>query len=276
MMRLDDQLRRWLAEDIGRGDVTTRLTIAPQLQARGYFRAKSSLILAGTEPAARCFTLLDPDARVHFAAQDGDAIEAGRIFGEVVGRATSLLAAERVALNLLQHLSGIATLTRRYVEAVAGTRARILDTRKTLPGLRALEKAAVAAGGGVNHRFGLDDGILIKDNHIALAGSIAAALARARCTPPLHLRIEVEVSAPDDAEHALAAGADMLLLDNMDLAALRETVRRVNGRVPLEASGGIDLTTIRAVAETGVDFISVGRLTHSAPAADIHLKMSLA
>ncbi len=269
---LDETLRRWLAEDLGRGDVTTRVSLAAGARARGTLLAKTPLVVAGLDIAARVFALLDDRIVFEAACTVGDRLEAGTPVARVEGPAAPLLAGERLALNLLQHLCGVATLTRTYVDAVAGTRARILDTRKTLPGLRRLEKEAVLAGGGVNHRHGLDDGILLKDNHLALGGGLEEALRRAVERRPHGLRIEVEVSSPDEAERALAAGADMLLLDNMSLADLRETVRRVDGRTPLEASGGVDLTTVRAIAETGVDFISVGRLTHSAPAADINLK----
>lgn len=269
---LDAFLSNALAEDLGRGDVTSELTVEPGRRGEGAFLAKSPLVVAGTQAAARVFALVDPGVTVRFDRTDGARLNPGEALGHVEGAARSLLAAERLALNLLQHLSGIATLTRTYVEAITGTRARILDTRKTLPGLRALEKAAVKAGGGFNHRLRLDDGILIKDNHIALAGSLTAAIGRARAGERGELRIEVEVASPAQAREAVALGADSLLLDNMSLDALRETVALVGGRVPLEASGGVGLDTVRAIAETGVDFISVGRLTHSAPAADINLK----
>jgi nicotinate-nucleotide pyrophosphorylase (carboxylating) len=269
---LDAFLRNALAEDLGRGDVTSELTVAPGRRGEGRFLAKTPLVVAGTQAAARVFALVDPAVTVRFDRADGARLEAGETLGSVEGPARSLLAAERLALNLLQHLSGVATLTRTYADAIAGTRARILDTRKTLPGMRALEKAAVKAGGGFNHRLRLDDGILIKDNHIALAGGLTEAVRRARAGNRSELRIEVEVGTPAQAHEAIAAGADSLLLDNMSLTMLRETVQLVDGRVPLEASGGVGLDTIRAIAETGVDFISVGRLTHSAPAADINLK----
>ena len=268
----DDWIRSMLQEDMGHGDITSQLTVAPDQYAEGEFRAKSPLILAGSAVAVRVFQLLDPHAQVEFHIADGAAAEAGQVIGIVRGHARALLAGERLALNILQHLSGIATMTRAYVEAVRDTNARILDTRKTLPGLRALEKAAVKAGGGMNHRIGLDDGVLIKDNHIKLAGGIRAAMQRALAECPLHLRIEIEVATTAEADEAVEAGAELLLLDNMSLDMLRETVTRVQGRARLEASGGIDLNQVAAVAATGVDFISVGRLTHSAPAADINLK----
>lgn len=269
---LDAFLRSALAEDLGRGDVTSELTVEPERLGEGNFLAKSPLVVAGTQAAARVFALVDPQTVVRLERVDGTPLAAGETLGSVHGRARALLAAERLALNLLQHLSGVATLTRAYADAIAGTRARILDTRKTLPGLRALEKEAVKAGGGFNHRVRLDDGILIKDNHIALAGGLTRAVRRAREGNHYGLRVEVEVGSPGEAREAMAAGADSLLLDNMSLDALRETVALAAGRIPLEASGGVDLTTVRAIAETGVDFISVGRITHSAPAADINLK----
>ncbi len=272
MFDFDAFLRSSLAEDIGRGDITSQLTVGDRQYAEGVFRAKSPLVLAGADIPHRVFALLDPHAQVEMQAADGTALESGTVFGTVRGKARALLAGERLALNLLQHLSGIATATRAYAEACRGTGARILDTRKTLPGLRLLEKQAVVAGGGVNHRFGLDDGILIKDNHIAIAGGLEQAIEAARRNRPLHLRVEVEVTSADEAVRAVEAGADMLLLDNMSNAELAEAVRRVEGRVPTEASGGVDLDTVAGIAATGVDFISVGRITHSAPAADINLK----
>lgn len=269
---LDSWLLRALEEDIGRGDVTSQVTVPENAYGEGQFLAKSPLILAGTALAKRVFELLDAQVEVQLDAADGAQLKAGAHFGSVRGNARVLLAGERLALNLLQHLSGVATLTRAYVDAVAPHGAKILDTRKTIPGLRSLEKAAVKAGGGVNHRFGLDDGILIKDNHIALAGGLEKAVTQARRERPNLLRIEVEVSTLADAETAIACGADMLLLDNMSPAQMRTVVERIAKRVPLEASGGISLETVSLVAATGIDFISVGRLTHSAPAADINLK----
>jgi nicotinate-nucleotide pyrophosphorylase (carboxylating) len=269
---LDAFLRAALAEDLGAGDITSELTVTPEAKAEGTLLAKSPLVIAGLPESLRVFSLLDPQTEVEVFRHDGDRLEPGTPLATVRGNARVLLAGERLALNLLQHLSGIATLTRSYVDAVVGTQARILDTRKTIPGLRVLEKAAVKAGGGYNHRMRLDDGVLIKDNHIALAGGLEAAIGQARRGNPGPLRIEVEVGSPEHAERALAAGADMLLLDNMPPEMLRETVERINRRIPLEASGGVSLLTVRDIAESGVDFISIGRLTHSAPAADINLK----
>jgi nicotinate-nucleotide pyrophosphorylase (carboxylating) len=268
----DAWLRSVLEEDIGRGDITSLLTVPAQVRGTGKFLAKSPLVLAGAAVSTRVFELLDPSVKVELSRHDGESLRAGETFGTVTGPARVLLTGERVALNLLQHLSGIATLTRAFVDAVAGTGARILDTRKTIPGLRMLEKNAVRTGGGHNHRFGLDDGILIKDNHIALAGGLEAAITAARDNRPNLLKIEVEVSSSAEAERAILAGADMLLLDNMTPDSLRETVRLVAKRVPLEASGGVNLDTVRAIAESGVDFISIGKLTHSATAVDINLK----
>jgi len=221
--------------------------------------------------------VLDSSVEIEAFVTDGDRVRAGEVFARVDGPAEVLLMAERTALNLLQHLSGIATLTRAFVEAIAGTRAQIVDTRKTLPGLRMLQKYAVLVGGGRNHRFGLDDGILIKDNHIALAGSVRTAIERARKHAGHMHKIEVEVSTMDDLREALEARADIILLDNMSPEMVREAVRLIREQAPdvlVEASGGITLENVRAYAEAGVDFISIGALTHSAPAADISLKLT--
>ncbi len=267
----------FLAEDVGRGDITTEAVVLPGVRARGRFVAKQDLVVAGLEVADAVFAVLDSSVEIEAFVTDGDRVSAGQIFARVEGPAEVLLAAERTALNLLQHLSGIATLTRAFVEAVAGTRAQIVDTRKTLPGLRMLQKYAVAVGGGRNHRFGLDDGILIKDNHIALAGSVRTAVERARKYAGHMHKIEVEVSNLDDLREALEARADIILLDNMSPEMVREAVRLVRERAPevlVEASGGITLENVRAYAEAGVDFISIGALTHSAPAADISMKLT--
>jgi nicotinate-nucleotide pyrophosphorylase (carboxylating) len=263
-----------LAEDVGRGDVTTRLTVPPGVRATGTLLAKQDGVLAGLPLVARVFAVLGAaEVTVTTLAADGDAFATGTRLATVAGPAADLLIGERLALNLVQRLSGVATLTRRYVEAVAGTRARIVDTRKTTPGLRALEKHAVRMGGGHNHRAGLDDGILIKDNHLSAAGGVAAAVSAARRGAPHGLRVEVECATPAQVDEALAAGADAILLDNMSTAQIAEAVRRIAGRALVEASGGVTLATIRAVAETGVDLISVGALTHSAPAVDISMKI---
>jgi nicotinate-nucleotide pyrophosphorylase (carboxylating) len=260
-----------LAEDLGRaGDITSQACIPAGTRFAGVFRARKPGRLAGLACARLAVAALDPDAAFTAEAADGDRVDAGSILAHVSGDARALLAAERVALNLLQHLSGVATLTAAYV-AAAGTRARITDTRKTTPGLRALEKHAVRCGGGVNHRFGLDDAVLIKDNHIAACGGVAAAVARARAAAGHLVRVECEVDGLDQFDEALAAGPDVIMLDNFSTDALREAVRRAGGRLVLEASGGVTLDTVRAIAETGVDVISVGALTHSAPALDIGL-----
>jgi len=267
----------FLAEDVGRGDITTEAVVLPGVRARGRFVAKQDLVVAGLEVADAVFAVLDSSVEIEAFVTDGDRVSAGEVFARVDGPAEVLLAAERTALNLLQHLSGIATLTRAFVEAVAGTRAQIVDTRKTLPGLRMLQKYAVVVGGGRNHRFGLDDGILIKDNHIALAGSVRTAVERARKYAGHMHKIEVEVSNMDDLREALEARADIILLDNMSPEMVREAVRVVRERAPevlVEASGGITLENVRAYAEAGVDFISIGALTHSAPAADISMKLT--
>jgi nicotinate-nucleotide pyrophosphorylase (carboxylating) len=267
-----------LAEDIGTGDVTTDATVPESAHAEGAIIAKGEGIISGLDVAAFTFRRVNP--RVDFSARvvDGTKVEAGTTIAEVSGNARSLLTAERVALNLLQRLSGVATLTASYVEAVAGTKARIVDTRKTTPGLRILEKAAVRDGGGHNHRVGLADGVLIKDNHLAAIGGpdrVAKAIKQARERAPHTLKIEVEVTTLDEVREALATGADIILLDNMDTATMREAVTIVNGQALVEASGGVQLETVRAIAETGVDLISVGALTHSAPALDISLDFSL-
>jgi nicotinate-nucleotide pyrophosphorylase (carboxylating) len=276
---IDDIAAGSLAEDVGRGDVTSRSVVKAGQLARGNFMAKQELVLAGLEVSDAVFMHLDPHLQIESTAGDGDVVQEGKVFARVVGEAQILLAAERVALNFLQHLSGIATLTRKYVEAVAGTKARIVDTRKTAPGLRALQKYAVSTGGGHNHRMGLDDGVLIKDNHIALAGGVAEAVRRAKeAAGHLH-KIEVEVATLDQVKEALAAKADILLLDNMTPELIRQAVQIVEEHEPeerrtlLEASGGITLTNVRAYAEAGVDMISIGAITHSAPAVDISFKI---
>lgn len=264
-----------LAEDLGPGDVTTAACVPGSAQARARMVARTPLTLAGRALAEAAFRAVDPHLDLDPHASDAEPLAAGGLILEVSGPARAILTAERVALNFVQRLAGIATLTRRFVEAVSGTRARILDTRKTTPGWRRLEKYAVACGGGVNHRFGLGDLVLIKDNHLAaLAGEkpnpIAAAVERARAARP-YLRVEVEADTLEQVRQALDAGADIILLDNMPADTLRGAVRLTAGRALLEASGGVRLDTVAAIAATGVDFISVGALTHSAPAADIVL-----
>jgi nicotinate-nucleotide pyrophosphorylase (carboxylating) len=260
-------VRAALAEDIGTGDITSRLTVPAETKARAVLVARSAGTLCGIAVCARTFRALD--SRVRFLPElgDGASYTRGAVLARIAGPARSLLSAERTALNFIQRLSGVATHTARFVAATKGTHCRVLDTRKTLPGWRVLEKYAVRCGGGTNHRFGLYDMVLVKDNHIAAAGSITAALARCRT----ELEVEVECGSLADVREALAAGAKRILLDNMTVAGLRRCVKLVNGRAVLEASGGVSLKTVAAIARTGVDFVSVGAITHSAPAADIAL-----
>jgi nicotinate-nucleotide pyrophosphorylase (carboxylating) len=267
----EEFVSRVLAEDLGTdGDVTSKATIGEHAKLTAEVNSRQSIVIAGLELAADFFRALDPAVEVEQLRKDGERAERGAVLMRLRGNARAMLAAERSALNTLQHLSGIATLTRDYVDAIAGTGAVLLDTRKTIPGLRILEKYAALMGGAENHRMRLDDGVLIKDNHVAVCGGVAEAVRRARAADT-GLEVQVEVDRLDQIEPALAAGADRLLLDNMDPALLREAVRLVSGRVPLEASGGVTLETIRFLAETGVDYISVGRITQSARAVDIGL-----
>jgi nicotinate-nucleotide pyrophosphorylase (carboxylating) len=273
---LFQQIGAFLSEDLGRGDITTQSTIARNAHARGRFLAKEPLVIAGLEAAEAVFSTLDSQQQLEAFFSDGDEVEAGKVIARTNGFADVLLAGERVALNLLQRLSGIATTTRAFVQAIEGTNAQIVDTRKTTPGLRMLEKYAVESGGGRNHRFGLDDGVLIKDNHIALAGGVGAAVERARQSVGHLHKIEVEVSSERDLREAITSGADILLLDNLTPEATRplvELARELSQSVLLEASGGIRLENVRAYAEAGVDLISVGALTHSARAMDISFKI---
>ena len=272
----DDLLRRALAEDVGSGDVTTQATVPAGTRSRSAIVARQDGVAAGLRVAQRIFQLVDPALRFTVLAADGQAVRAGDSLAELDGDAQAMLTAERTALNFLGHLSGIATLAARCAATVEGTGAAIVDTRKTTPGLRALEKYAVRVGGARNHRFGLDDGILIKDNHILAAGGIASAVVGARRSAHHLLRIEVECETEDEVRQALEAGADVLLLDNMSLDQLRRCVQLVRGQAPgtlIEASGGIgpDPQRLRAVAQTGVDLISLGALTHSAPNFDVAL-----
>jgi len=265
-------VRAALAEDLGRaGDVTGQACIAPDARLSAVFATRQAGVVCGAACARLAIAELDPSARFETVVADGEPVQPGTALARVEANARALLAAERTALNLMGRLSGIATLTQRYVDAIAGTRARIVDTRKTTPGLRALEKYAVRCGGGVNHRFGLDDAILIKDNHVAACGGVTEALRRARAFAGHLMKVEVEVDTLAQFDEALAEAPDVILLDNFSLADLREAVRRAAGRVALEASGGISLETVRPVAETGVDVISVGALTHSASVLDIGL-----
>jgi nicotinate-nucleotide pyrophosphorylase (carboxylating) len=272
---LDGFVRRVLGEDLGTGgDVTSNATIAAGSRSSAEMNCREPIVAAGLEIAAAFFRALDPQVAIERLASDGDTLAVGTTLMRLEGDARAMLAAERSALNTLQHLSGIATLTRRYVDAIAGTGAALLDTRKTLPGLRVLEKYAARMGGAVNHRMRLDDGLLIKDNHVAVCGGVDEAVRRAK-DANTGLQVQVEIDRIDQIQPALAAGADRLLLDNMPPPVLREAVALVAGRVTLEASGGVTLETVRAIAETGVDFISVGRITQSAPAVDVGLDYSL-
>jgi nicotinate-nucleotide pyrophosphorylase (carboxylating) len=260
-----------LAEDIGAGDVTTEATVADDAVGTAELLVKEAGVVCGLRVAETAFRALDPEIRFEAFVSDGDDVEPPAVVARLTGSERAILTAERVALNFLGRLSGIATQTRRYVEAVEGTGAAVLDTRKTTPGLRALEKYAVAAGGGRNHRFGLDDAVLIKDNHLRAAGSIAAAVTLVRAATDLSVEVECETLV--QVGEALDAGVDAILLDNMSLDELRAAVALVDGRARLEASGGVTLDTIRAIAETGVDEISVGALTHSARSLDVSLEL---
>jgi nicotinate-nucleotide pyrophosphorylase (carboxylating) len=262
-------VREWLAEDLGAGDVTTEALVPEGVTAAATILLKERGVVCGLELASAVFAELDPDVRFDALAADGDEHEGA--IAHLVGSGRALLSGERLALNLLGRLSGIATLTRRYVDAVAGTGATILDTRKTTPGLRRIEKYAVRCGGGTNHRRALDDGILIKDNHLRLAGSIETAVGRAQGTGA---SVEVECDTLDQVRQALDAGADWVLLDNMTPATLAQAVELTDGRARLEASGGVTLDNVRAIAETGVDAVSIGALTHSARALDVSMEVS--
>jgi len=270
----------FLAEDIGRGDITTRSTVASDTRGQGRFLAKEDLVICGLDVAEAVFFHLDPDtSEIETTYAEGDEVENGTTFGALKGYADVLLTGERVALNLIQRMSGIATLTRAYTRAIEGTKATIVDTRKTTPGLRMLEKYAVTIGGGRNHRMGLDDGVLIKDNHIALSGGITAAVTAAK-TRVGHLhKIEVEITNWAQLREAITAGAEIVLLDNQtpeETAKLVTMARDINPNVLIEASGGMDLDRVRSYAEAGADMISVGRLTHSARAVDISFKIQTA
>lgn len=272
----EDAVRAALLEDIGPGDVTTESCIPAGTRARAALLAKSKGVLAGVDLAAYAFRLLDPYVEWEALLKDGDEVDGQRnIIAYVFGDARAILTAERVALNFFQQLSGVATATNRAVKLIHGTNARIVDTRKTTPGLRALQKYAVRAGGGHNHRLGLYDAVLIKDNHIKAAGGISLAVAAARSRIPHTMKIEVEAKQLMEVDEALAAGADIVLLDNMDLKTMKEAVDRINGRALTEASGGLTEDKLAHVAATGVDILSIGALTHSAPAMDISLDFEL-
>jgi nicotinate-nucleotide pyrophosphorylase (carboxylating) len=267
-------IEAWLAEDVGRGDRTTTATVPTDLEGRARIEARSPGVIAGLGVAGLCFELAS-DGRVSVSDRvaDGDEVEPGAVVTVVEGPLAPILTAERTALNILGRLCGVASLTRRFVAAIDGTASTIVDTRKTTPGMRALEKYAVTVGGGSNHRFGLDDGILIKDNHVAAAGGVGEAVRRAKERAPHGLRVEVEVSDLAELDDALAAGADSVLLDNMSPEQVTRAVAAAGGKVLLEASGGITLDNVRAYAQTGVDLISVGALTHSAPTLDLSLEV---
>ncbi len=271
-LMIEPIVRAALAEDLGRaGDITSAACIDADARMSGVFRVRKAGVVAGLACVRLALAQMDPAASFAAEVSDGDRVCPGDVLARVDANARALLSAERTALNLLGRLSGIATLTGAYVAAVAGTRARVVDTRKTTPGLRALEKYAVRCGGGDNHRFGLDDAVLIKDNHVAAAGGVGAALARVRERVGHMVKIEVEIDGLDQLAEALAHGPDVVMVDNFSLEDLETAVRLTAGRVILEASGGVDLTTIGAIARTGVDLISVGALTHSAPVLDIGL-----
>jgi nicotinate-nucleotide pyrophosphorylase (carboxylating) len=264
-----------LAEDIHTGDITTLAVVREGRNARAILKAKETMLLAGIKVAARVFQRLDECIVFNALFDEGSRLAKGDMIAEIHGEASLLLQGERVALNLLQRMCGIATITDRYVEAVRGTKARVVDTRKTTPGLRVLEKYAVRVGGGMNHRTGLYDGVLIKENHIAAAGGITESVQRARSYIPHTLKIEIETETLEQVIEALAAGADIIMLDNMDVPTMREAVAKINGRALVEASGGVNLDSIRSIAETGVDIISVGALTHSARAVDISMLLEV-
>ncbi len=271
------QIGEFLREDIGRGDITTQATVAPDVRGMGRFLAKEDLVVCGLEVAEAVFAHLDPEnPEIEAIVSEGDEVKAGTVFATLKGFADVLLAGERVALNLIQRMSGVATLTRQYVKAIEGTNARIVDTRKTTPGLRLLEKYAVTVGGGKNHRLGLDDGVLIKDNHVALAGGITEAITMAKIKVGHLHKIEVEIGNWAQLREAVEAGADIIMLDNQtpeEAEKLVQMSRQLNPHVLIEASGGMDLDKVRNFAEAGVDLISVGRITHSAKAVDISFKI---
>ena len=273
--QIERLIRDALDEDIGAGDLATMATIAAELRGTGLFRAKKAGVVAGMVLLDRIFYFIDPKVEVRLLTKDGAEVKEGTVVAEAVGPVRALLLAERTALNFLQRLSGTATLTRKYVEAVKDYPCKVLDTRKTTPGLRTLEKYAVRMGGGMNHRIGLYDAALVKDNHIEATGSIAEALKAVRRHAPFMAKIEVEASNLKQVQEAVEAGADVVMLDNMTLAQMAEAVKLINKRADVEASGGITLENIRQVAATGVDFISSGALTHSAPVVDFNMKITM-
>jgi nicotinate-nucleotide pyrophosphorylase (carboxylating) len=273
LSQIDKIIDSALEEDLGPGDITTSAIIDSSLKGKARLLAKEEIILAGIEVFSRVFSRLDPEIVVECTYHDGDVVPNGYDIGIIRGSMRGMLSGERTALNFLQHLSGIATLTKRYVEKIDPSKVRVIDTRKTTPGLRILEKYAVRMGGGFNHRFGLFDGILIKDNHIAAAGSISKALAKIKANVPHTLKIEVEVEDIKGVEEAIVAGADAILLDNMSAKEMKEAVSIARGRVLLEASGGITLESIGEISKTGINLISIGAITHSARSVDISLEV---
>lgn len=270
---IDEQIRRWLQEDMPYGDITTDSLIGTEAVSSGEFIAKASGIVAGIDVVKRVFSILDTRIVLDFCKKDGDSVDRGEIISRIQGNTRNILKGERLALNLFQHMSGIATQTSRYATLIRGTKARIVDTRKTMPGLRMLEKYAVCVGGGYNHRYGLSDAVMIKDNHIKACGGIREAILLAKNKIPHTMKIEVEVETLEQMEEALKYGADIVMLDNMDISTMKQAVAINNGRAHIEASGNIDLESVRAVAQTGVDIISSGALTHSVIALDISLKL---
>lgn len=271
--QIEQLIKNALEEDIGAGDITTLSTVPPEARGVGLFRAKRECVVAGLFLLEKIFPILDPQVRVRYLCRDGDSVQKGTVVAEARGPIRALLMGERTSLNFLQRLSGTATLARRYVEAVKGFPCKIIDTRKTTPGLRTLEKYAVRMGGANNHRLGLYDAALVKDNHIAAAGSIASAVEKIRRQAPFMARVEVECADLKQVKDALEAGADVIMLDNMTTKQMAEAVKLIDKRAWVEASGGITLERLQEVAEAGVDFISIGALTHSAPAVDFNMKI---
>jgi len=271
---VNEIVSRALSEDVGPGDVTTAATVAPEAQCRAEIVAKAEGVIAGMDVARATFHAVDSSIAFEAVVADGVRVSAGTVVARIAGNTRGVLTAERTALNFLQRMSGIATLTAQYVDAVRGTKARILDTRKTAPGLRLLDKYAVRMGGGSNHRIGLFDGVLIKDNHLRAAGGVGEAVQRARAAAHHLLKIEVEVQTLEEVEEAIAAGADVILLDNMCMDDILGALRAIAGKCETEVSGGVNVATVRVLAETGVDYISVGKLTHSVPALDLSLEIA--
>ncbi|MCZ4353917.1 carboxylating nicotinate-nucleotide diphosphorylase [Roseovarius aestuarii] len=271
LRKMNNLIDLWLDEDVNYYDLTAKIMIDDDATAKFGMNAREPIILSGLKLAEMIFKKVDPDCTFETSHKDGDKVDTGETFAVISGNAQALLTAERVALNLMQRMCGIAALTAKYVKEIEGTGVVLLDSRKTTPGLRMIEKYAVVCGGGRSHRLGLDNGIMLKDNHIAVAGSIAAAVARAKADAPMLTKIEVEADRLDQVQEALDAGVDVIMLDNMSNEDMRKAVEIVNKRIPLECSGGVRLDTIRAKAETGVDFVSVGRITQSATCVDIGL-----